>query len=108
MKDPIADFKTKLTLCQPNETVVYHVGALGADISSSPTLTNIQMFAYGLYLMGRAGLRQTRIPVYADDAVRTAPPLRHITEYSLKVLHPIQLVDFDTARKTYLENLKHE
>lgn len=105
MKDPIADFKAKVVRAQPGETVVYHVGNLGADISSSPTLTNIQMFAYGLYETGRAVLRQKRIPVYAEDTAQTL--LRHTTEYALKIVHPVQLVDFDTARKTYLNNLKH-
>lgn len=104
MKDPIADFKAKVIRSQPNETVVYHVGALGADISSSPTLTNIQMFVYGLYLMGRIGPRQTRIAITAEDGVTV---LRHTTEYSMKIVQPVHAVDFDTARKAYLNNLKH-
>lgn len=105
MKDPIADFKANVVRSQPGEEVVYHVGLLALEISSSPTLTNIQMFAYGLHEMGRVGLRQRRIPVYRDGA--DSELLRHTTEYSLKVLHPINPVDFDTARKTYLTNLKH-
>ena len=104
MKDPIADFKALVVRSQPNETVVYHVGFLGSDISSSPTLTHIQMFAYGLYLMGRVGLRQTRIPII-DEATNAV--LRHVTEYSMRILSPVNVVDFDTARKTFLNSLKH-
>lgn len=103
MKDPIADFKSAVIRCKPNDVHVYHVGALGADISSSPTLTRIQMFTYGLYMMGRIGLRQRRIPIYADEARTTV--LRFVTEYSFRVLHAIHIVDFDTARKTYLNSL---
>ena len=104
MKDPIADFKSAVVRAKPGDVYAYHVGALGADISSSPTLTNIQMFAYGLYLMGRVGLRQVRIPIYAEDTAQTL--LRHTTEYSMKVLQPVQMVDFDIARKAYLNGLK--
>ena len=33
--------------------------------------------------------------------------LRHTTEYSFKILQPVHVLDFDTARKAYLTNLKH-
>ncbi len=101
MKDPVADFKATVANVKPGEILVYHVGALGAEISSSPTLTHIQMMAYGLYLMGRVGLRQKRMEVATDLPGITVPR----TEYSFKVLQPINVLDFDTARKTYLDSL---
>ncbi len=103
MKDPIADFKAAVVRCKPNDVHVYHVGALGADISSSPTLTNIQMFAYGLYLMGRVGLRQQRVNIVTDVEGITVPR----TEYSMRLLQPVHVLDFDTARKAYLNSVKH-
>jgi hypothetical protein len=93
MKDPVADFKSRVVQTPKGATFVYHVGSLASDTASSPTLTNIQMFAYGLHLMGRVGLRQRRV----DFGF----------EYSFVVLQPVHIVDFDTARKTYLDNLKH-
>lgn len=102
MKDPIADFKSMVVHTPQGAVQVYHVGALGADISSSPTLTNIQMFTYGLYLMGRIGLRQKRITFDTTLMVSIAPR----TEYSFVVLQQVSHLDFDTARKTYLDSLR--
>lgn len=93
MKDPVADFKTRVVQTPKGATFVYHVGSLASDTVSSPTLTNIQMFANGLHLMGRVGLRQRRVETGF--------------EYSFIVFQPIHPVDFDVARKTYLDNLKH-
>ena len=101
MKDPIADFKSAVVHTPKGGVHAYHVGLLGADISSSPTLTNIQMFAYGLYLMGRVGLRQKRIKIETDALV---PVFK--TEYTMVILQPVHHVDFDTARKTYLNSLR--
>ncbi len=91
MKDPVAEFKLKVVQTPKGETLVYHVGFLASDIASSPTLTNIQIFANGLHLMGRVGLRQRRIGSRS-------------TEYSMKVLQPVHVVDFDTARKAFLDS----
>ncbi len=104
MKDPIADFKAAVVRCKPNDVHVYHVGFLGSDISSSPTLTNIQMFAYGLHLMGRVGLRQRRV-AQVDEAVPGAA-VRYPTEYSMRILQPVHTLDFDTARKAYLNSVR--
>lgn len=93
MIDPVSSFKSKTVHTLVGDTLVYHVGNLGADIASSPTLTQIQMFTNGLHLMGRVGLRQKRV----SQGI----------EYSLKVIQPVHALDFDTARKTYLNNLKH-
>ena len=102
MKDPIADFKSAVVRCKPNDVHVYHVGFLGSDISSSPTLTNIQMFAYGLYLMGRVGLRQQRVTIKTDIAEIDI----FKTEYSMRILQPVHTLDFDTARKAYLNSVR--
>lgn len=101
MEDPVTEFKTKVVQTPKGATVVYHVGHLALDISSSPTLTNIQMFAYGLYLMGRIGLRQRRVS-HINPAVVGGSISQY--EYSLVVLAPVHATDFDTARKTYLDN----
>lgn len=98
MKDPVAEFKVNVVRTPKGGVHVYHLGSLASDIASSPTLTNIQMFANGLALMGRVGLRQARKTMEFGDP---------ITEYSLKILQPVHVIDFDTARKAFLDSVRH-
>lgn len=103
MNDPVSRFKSKALSASVGTVLVYHVGELAFDTASSPTLTQIQMMAHGLYLMGRVALRQRRVKnvtgMLRGDFLPTA------TEYTFKVLHDIGPVDFETARKLHLASI---
>lgn len=104
MIDPVTEWKQKVVQANIGDVLVYHRGLLGADMTSSPSLTNIAGFARGLFIMGRVGLRQTRkkhtVETLGGSFVHEA------TEYSMKLLQPVHPNDFDTARKVNLNDYK--
>lgn len=104
--DPVEEWKSKVTKLNVGEKLAYHRGHLAADAERSVSLRNIQIFVYGLYLMGRIGLRQQTAKVLIGrDEVDSGLEERHITTYSFKVLQPVSRMDFDTARKAFLDSV---
>ncbi len=103
MVDPVTAFKTKAVKLIVGDVHVYHVGHLASDAASSPSLTQIAMFAHGLHLMGRVSLKQ--FPVRNVVGTLHGEVLPRATHYEFKVLAPIGPVDFDVARKVHLESL---
>ncbi len=92
VKSPVDLFKEDVRRLSQGTTHVYHIGNLQEDRQGSPSLNNIAIMAYGLHLIGKVGLRQRRTTSG--------------TEYALKVLQPINPIDFDRARRQWLESLK--
>lgn len=93
LKNPVDLFTSQILKMRAGETYVYHTGSLQMERAHSPTLHTIGMIVYGLHILKRVVLRQKRI----SDT---------ITEYSLKINGYITPVDFDRARKLYLESTK--
>lgn len=93
--DPVDVFKSRLLKAAPGESTIYHRGFLSPDRSNRPALHNVGVLAYGLHLLGRVQLTQKKVM-----------PSHY--EYHLRVLRPIRNVDFDHARKTYLQSLTED
>lgn len=107
--DPVTEFKSRITHLQPGETLDYHTGHLAADAASSSSVSNIQMFTHGLYLIGKASLRQKRGKKWEPSADLVEHPeggfWTYPTTYTIRIAAPILPADFDVARKAHLDSL---